>query len=362
MPRGRPKSKVGKNRRDVRVIDRKPIRPLERQKMRPWLVNLLDSGECRQLAWYKRRENLFRVLWKHAAGQTFNPDNDACLFQRWAMHTGKFYQGDRPDPKKWKANFRCALHSVPDVEEDKSLRVKRGNNAFRVYKLLEHKKQKTAVAPKKIKIEVLDSDDEYDNIAFLQHLKSTSRLDDGGLSDGYSPSHESSHSSDWELADTRNQAEVQRSPLREESEPEEEHSPLPKFEELGQFPLSSGSGSMYKPSAPVLTIEENVPSAAVDSLAFDDGQINYTLSVQQLGEDNYQIIDMGWSYEQEGRIIEEYSDSQLGHSIPDFSEVTMEDMDVDVTEEEVITSGPPVIVLDEEPETDFQEYTSIQGL
>lgn len=55
---------------------------------------------------------------------------------------GKFYNGDKPDAKKWKANFRCALHSLPDVDEDKSLGVKKGNNAFRVYRFLDEKKVK----------------------------------------------------------------------------------------------------------------------------------------------------------------------------------------------------------------------------
>jgi len=72
----------------LRVIERKPIRPLERQRMRPWLLEILNSGDCQQLAWYNRKVRTFRVSWKHAAGQTFDPCADATLFQRWATHTG----------------------------------------------------------------------------------------------------------------------------------------------------------------------------------------------------------------------------------------------------------------------------------
>ena len=51
--------------------------------------------------------------------------------------SGKYQQGvDRPDPKTWKANFRCAVNSLPDMEEVKDKSIKKGTNAFRVYKML----------------------------------------------------------------------------------------------------------------------------------------------------------------------------------------------------------------------------------
>jgi len=50
---------------------------------------------------------------------------------------GKYQIGiDRPDPKTWKANFRCAMNSLPDIEEVKDKSIKKGTNAFRVYKML----------------------------------------------------------------------------------------------------------------------------------------------------------------------------------------------------------------------------------
>ncbi|XP_033096859.1 interferon regulatory factor 2-like [Anneissia japonica] len=42
---------------------------------------------------------------------------------------------DRARPKTWKANFRCAINSLPDIVEIKDLGTKRGNNAFKVYKI-----------------------------------------------------------------------------------------------------------------------------------------------------------------------------------------------------------------------------------
>lgn len=53
------------------------------------------------------------------------------------MCLGKYQPGiDRPDPKTWKANFRCAMNSLPDIEEVKDKSIKKGTNAFRVYKML----------------------------------------------------------------------------------------------------------------------------------------------------------------------------------------------------------------------------------
>lgn len=52
-------------------------------------------------------------------------------------YLGKYQPGvDKPDPKTWKANFRCAMNSLPDIEEVKDKSIKKGTNAFRVYKML----------------------------------------------------------------------------------------------------------------------------------------------------------------------------------------------------------------------------------
>ena len=58
--------------------------------------------------------------------------------------SGKYQLGvDRPDPKTWKANFRCAVNSLPDMEEVKDKSIKKGTNAFRVYKMLSSSERST---------------------------------------------------------------------------------------------------------------------------------------------------------------------------------------------------------------------------
>lgn len=136
------KSHKGSSRHSVGA-GRKPIRPIERQKMRPWLYNLLMNENVLSIKWESKRESTFRIAWRHAARQGWNPRDDADLFERWARHTGKFMDGDEADPKRWKANFRCALNSLPDVEELKDRGLRKGNNAFKIYKFLDEKKMKS---------------------------------------------------------------------------------------------------------------------------------------------------------------------------------------------------------------------------
>lgn len=59
---------------------------------------------------------------------------DSCLYH---VPVGKYHPGvDKPDPKTWKANFRCAMNSLPDIEEVKDKSMKSGSNAFRMYRIL----------------------------------------------------------------------------------------------------------------------------------------------------------------------------------------------------------------------------------
>ncbi|XP_069026826.1 interferon regulatory factor 2 isoform X2 [Embiotoca jacksoni] len=111
--------------------------PVERMRMRPWLEEQIDSCQIPGLKWVNKEKRTFQIPWMHAARHGWDLEKDAPLFMRWAIHTGKYQHGvDRPDPKTWKANFRCAMNSLPDIEEVKDESMKKGTNAFRVYKML----------------------------------------------------------------------------------------------------------------------------------------------------------------------------------------------------------------------------------
>ncbi|XP_002737339.2 uncharacterized protein LOC100368290 [Saccoglossus kowalevskii] len=113
----------------------------ERLRMRPWLEQQLTSETIPGLKWFDKEKGLFKIPWKHAARHGWDKDRDACLFMHWAIHTGKYSlsKGDKPRPKTWKANFRCALNSLPDIQEEPSKSIRKGNNAFKVYRLLPKK-------------------------------------------------------------------------------------------------------------------------------------------------------------------------------------------------------------------------------
>ncbi|XP_078470795.1 uncharacterized protein LOC144732993 isoform X1 [Lampetra planeri] len=109
--------------------------PVDRMRMRPWLELKLNSGSDPCLSWIDKEKGIFMVSWRHASRSGWNESTDASIFREWAIHTGKFRE-DHVDPKTWKANFRCALHSLCDVRERRDLSTRRGGQAARVYVML----------------------------------------------------------------------------------------------------------------------------------------------------------------------------------------------------------------------------------
>ncbi|XP_068596085.1 interferon regulatory factor 2-like [Brachionichthys hirsutus] len=125
--------------------------PVERMRMRPWLEEQINSCQIPGLKWVNQEKRLFQIPWMHAARHGWDLEKDAPLFMRWAIHTGKFQPGvDRPDPKTWKANFRCAMNSLPDIEEVKDKSIKKGTHAFRVYKMLSSSERSLRKGKKKM--------------------------------------------------------------------------------------------------------------------------------------------------------------------------------------------------------------------
>ncbi|XP_066887688.1 interferon regulatory factor 1 isoform X3 [Kogia breviceps] len=111
--------------------------PITRMRMRPWLEMQINSNQIPGLIWINKEKMIFQIPWKHAAKHGWDINKDACLFRSWAIHTGRYKAGEKePDPKTWKANFRCAMNSLPDIEEVKDQSRNKGSSAVRVYRML----------------------------------------------------------------------------------------------------------------------------------------------------------------------------------------------------------------------------------
>ncbi|XP_042614707.1 interferon regulatory factor 2-like isoform X1 [Cyprinus carpio] len=128
--------------------------PVDRMRMRPWLEQQIESGQIQGLHWVSEEKKIFQIPWMHAARHGWDLEKDAPLFMNWAIHTGKYRPGiDKPDPKTWKANFRCAMNSLPDIEEVKDKSMKKGNNAFRMYRMLSLYEKAVKKGKKKMDLE-----------------------------------------------------------------------------------------------------------------------------------------------------------------------------------------------------------------
>ncbi|XP_051902142.1 interferon regulatory factor 1b isoform X1 [Hippocampus zosterae] len=150
--------------------------PVSRMKMRPWLEKMIDSKSIAGLAWMDKEKTMFSIPWKHAARHGWDMNKDACLFKEWAIHTGKYTKGDTCDPKTWKANFRCAMNSLPDIEEVKDKSVNKGQLAMRVFRMLPQKqrvKRDKAKSRKQVRMTAEDAD--YSD---SQSSPDSSRLDE----------------------------------------------------------------------------------------------------------------------------------------------------------------------------------------
>ncbi|XP_070574526.1 uncharacterized protein [Ptychodera flava] len=109
-----------------------------RLRLRPWIIQQIDSGKYKGLDWIDESKTEFRVPWKHAAKNDYDQEEDSKIFRAWSLHTGKYKEGiDKVEPAVWKTRLRTALNKLPDVYEvrDKKIRSAEGI-PFRVYKLL----------------------------------------------------------------------------------------------------------------------------------------------------------------------------------------------------------------------------------
>lgn len=100
------------------------------ERMRDWLIRVINSGRFAGLEWLDDAKTIFRVPWIHAKKRGYCKERDAALFREWAVHSGKYR--DEGDPTVWKINFRCAINGLKDILEMKDLQTE----DCRIYKVL----------------------------------------------------------------------------------------------------------------------------------------------------------------------------------------------------------------------------------
>ena len=108
----------------------------ERQRFTPWLEEQINRGGIDGLEWIDRDMGLFKVPWVRVDKPEFVLETHAELFKRWAEHTGKYRQGDQPDPSTWKTRFRCALRKMQEIVEVKELGSLEGSKPYRAFRFM----------------------------------------------------------------------------------------------------------------------------------------------------------------------------------------------------------------------------------
>ncbi|XP_071824076.1 interferon regulatory factor 5-like isoform X3 [Apostichopus japonicus] len=108
-----------------------------RQRLRPWLVNQINEGNIKGLVWMNAEKNMFKIPWKHAGKQDYDPEEDSKIFKRWSENTGKYKVGVNPEePAVWKTRLRTALNKLPDIQEVTDKTMLDIPEPYRVYRLL----------------------------------------------------------------------------------------------------------------------------------------------------------------------------------------------------------------------------------
>ena len=67
-----------------------PIDTDRPERMRDWLVRMINSGRFPGLKWLDKERAVFRVPWIHAKKRDYNQERDAALFREWALHSGNY--------------------------------------------------------------------------------------------------------------------------------------------------------------------------------------------------------------------------------------------------------------------------------
>nr|DBA22465.1 TPA: hypothetical protein GDO54_013491 [Pyxicephalus adspersus] len=128
------------------------------RKLKPWLVEQIESGKYPGLMWDDEEKTCFRIPWKHAGKQDFRHDEDAAIFKAWALYKNKFQNGDKVDAAAWKTRFRCALNKSPEFQELPGRSQLDISEPYKVYKIVPLEEQGNPTSGKQAKKRKMTAD------------------------------------------------------------------------------------------------------------------------------------------------------------------------------------------------------------
>ncbi|XP_073431465.1 interferon regulatory factor 9 [Dendrobates tinctorius] len=116
------------------------------RKLKPWLVEQIESGKYYGLTWDDVQKTCFRIPWKHAGKQDFRHDEDAAIFKAWAMYKKKYQSGEKVDAAAWKTRLRCALNKSPEFQELPDRSQLDISEPYKVYRIVPPEEQAIAAS------------------------------------------------------------------------------------------------------------------------------------------------------------------------------------------------------------------------
>ena len=118
----------------------------ERLGLRAWLEQVLNENTYTGVRWMDQEKGMFAISWTHASRRGWTEEEDAAVFRDWAIHTGRYREGvDQPEPKIWKANFRCAVNASRDIEQIRGGDAMLSSGSYRVFEFTKTRRSRVTV-------------------------------------------------------------------------------------------------------------------------------------------------------------------------------------------------------------------------
>ncbi|KAJ8040662.1 Interferon regulatory factor 8 [Holothuria leucospilota] len=123
-----------------RMADEPSTLHKSRKRLRPWLINEINSGKIKGLGWIDQERTMCKIPWKHAGQKDYDPEENFEIFKRWSENTGKYKKGvDPEEPAVWKTRLRTASNTDPGIQKLTGDTMLNSPEPYRIYRRLHSK-------------------------------------------------------------------------------------------------------------------------------------------------------------------------------------------------------------------------------